>query len=1186
MSEDKTPRNTMTTYDIETEYQQQIAPFEKKLVRLKKSFETKSLRLHKGFLTKEKKAQTKLHKIDTDAKKAHAKIENSTSAKLAQLKKVDQQIKKSLKEKTKELEEAASEEKIVYQSEIDAIRDDLHKELEELHQDYLANVHVYQEKLDSYKAQSNEKQNLYKQTYDRHIKALTKEFSRVADYTSSLQKNLLKAKKAFLKDIEKSAKFTGKAYSDALSKADAESKSIEKKTQSYHAKIEAFIDGIKSSYVNHYQPMLTSIKEQEILLKDTFEKDMKRLDEDFAFRTKDEDTSMEQTSKTNEKNRKKRLDLFTQRYALYKELEETMKDRQLALLTYEQAELKTILNKELTNLDKLELFLKNDFDEIQAYSSQIHHLENDLYSKVDLVHQQLHKQLESSTTNMINFVDVFQKKVQAFEESLIGLIKKHLEELHPLNLEIDRLDREIDLSEPEKEIALNDFEEQLALQEIRNRYQIKILNKEHEMHLIDAKLTYDISVLSFEYDQKRLENDFEITSTKIKHETKMQVEDAKRKFLRAKEIYHLRENSLKHDEKQALLQIETDISKLEIKRDKAPIEAEKSQLLSRKEIATTMKQLEQKRDLESHMVAQKYKEQLKDIDHQIERLEAKKDMVHKKYKMKKDQIKQDHEKEVSVIKEAHDQQVSKLAEALERECKLPKENMQKWDAFQEGKHDQLRKVLVKYQEDTSETNAFLASIENIDQVLDQFDQETTITNTTNAIFGLYDVYLNTLQTLFSITKESLEDQVSLSIDTTAQRKLARDLEKRVKDFEKQIVTIKKARDQQVKSFVFSLNERLRKLSKQKFSSTAAFMETFTNIQEDNYDSLSHLQEELSKEIKALFGPIMEEDKQIIKRAEANQKQAKSKLEEDLQNNLRPLEVALKKDLSAIDDEEASEFTTFDQEIDELNEKKNYLQTNKEQEITRIDDNYKEELGPYEEHLFALDEHREQGEVRTLEAIDQELTQKKEQEQSTKTMYEEKLKEAKGILEFEEKIEQTTKETAKNKEETELSRKREIIDHELKNLSEKEKHAKVQWTEKQESLRQSLYDQTTVLGHESNLSNPEIQKEMQELRNQFEDKEQKNRELLLSTKKKVRHNIESFDQQVRVEYNEFFENLNQHIERMKTSYHKEIKENNQEFQDLHVGVFSVLEESYVSSLKAMKSTTVKLTQQLQRLNKNL
>jgi hypothetical protein len=913
---------------------------------------------------------------------------------------------------------------------------------------------------------------------------------------------------------------------------------------------------------------------------------MEDLKQDFAFRTKDEDTSMEQTSKTNEKNRKKRLALFEERFELYKHIEESLKDRKLALLSFEQTELRTILNREMTNLDKLETFLKNDFEEINQYASHVHHLEQDVYNNMDKIHQTLHDHLEASTKETIRFVDVFHDKVKSFEETLISLIKKHLEQLHPLNMEIDRLDKEIDLSEPQKEIALNDFEENLALQDIKNRFQIKILNKEHEIHLIDAKLEYDLAVLSLEHDQKRLENDFEITTTKIKQESKLQLEDAKRKFLRAKEIYHLRENSLKHDEKQALLQLETDISKLEVKREKAPIEAEKSQLLARKELATSMEQLRQKRDLESHMVTQKYSDQLKSIDLEIEQIQVQEQQIKEDFAVRTKKLQDVFEEQVLAEKAKHQVQLDKLKEALDRECKIPQENIKKWEHYQTQKHQNLDHVLSGFSKTNQEELDQLSTLEDLESLRQIYDKETTITNTTNTIFGLYDVYLKTLENLFTITKETLEDQLSLSIDTSAQRKLSRDLERRIKEFEKQIATIKKARDQQVKSFVVSLTEQLRKLEKQKVQSTSSFLEALSLVQEETTNALKHLNKELKKEIRDLFVPMMEEDHQIIQDAEESQKHAKSKLEADLQNNLRPIEVTHKQAVQDLQAEQKEKISDFEDQIHALEEKKAYIDQSKEQEILSLEEDYKKELGPYQEHLASLDEAREKGEVRQLEEIDQKIKQLQSQETEIREMYEEKLVEAKRILDFEEKIEHTSKENIKSKEQEELSRKRAIIDREIKDLEQAELQAKQDLKEKEESLREELYQQTNTLGHENHLSNPDIQREIQELRNHFEDKELENREHLLETKKKVRHTIESFDQTVRAEYNQFFDALNQHIEKMKSTFTKKVHHEMDEFLTLHQSIFGTIEASYNDALKSMKSTTLQLTQQLHRLNKDL
>ncbi|MGS0971856.1 MAG: hypothetical protein ACVCEJ_01230 [Candidatus Izemoplasmataceae bacterium] len=1186
MSDEKTTRKQMTTFDIESEYQQQIAPFEKKLTRLKKSYETKSLRLHKGFLTKEKKAKSKLNKIDGEVKKAIAKIETTNTNKLAQLKKTDQEIKKSLKLKIEEIKIKANEESIIYKEDIDAIRDELHKELAILHDDYLKNVHVYQEKLDSYQSLSNEKNNLYNQTYKKHINSLDDEFNSVVKFTESLQKTLQKAKKSFIKDIQKYITTTQKDEKEAQDNASKTHQAANKKANSYMSQIENFIDSIKASYVNHYQPMLKSIKEQEILLKDTYQHTIEQLQSDFKFRTNEEETLIEQGSKTHEKNQKRRLTLFEERFELYKLIEETIKDRKLALLSYEQSGLRQILDNEMTNLDKLETFLKNDFKEIYDYSTQIYHLENNVFTKMEVIHQKLHQHLERSTSDMISFVETFNQKILTFEQTLISLIKNHLEELHHKNQEIDRLDRAIDLSEPQKEIALNEFEENLALQEIKNRFQIKILNKEHEIDLINQQLEHDIQVLTLEHDKKRLDNDFEITSTKIKAETKLHLEEAKKKFQRAKEIYHLRENSLKHDEKQSLLTLEHSISKIEVEKEKAPFEAEKSQLLLRKEISQSMDQLLQKRDLEAHMIEQKYHEQMKTLDQKIKQIDKDKEDVKMRFIKRKQALVNSFNEQIKAVKAAHQIQLDKLQEAFERECKVPESNIQKWQGYQQKKGQNLQQILTNFTDQFNEQLSNYANIDELETLFNIYDSEEFITNTTNTIFGLYDVYLNTVDTLFTITKETLEDQVSLSIDTSAQRRLTKDLEKRIKDFDKQITTIKKARDQQVKSYVVSLNESLRKIDKQKFQSTSSFIDALSAIHAETNTSLSHLMKELAKEINELFKPMTEQDNMIIKEAKENQAQAKSKLDQELQNKLRPINATHEQALSELSNEEKEEYLALDDQIQELQDKKEYLDKTEKNEVDALTKEYEEKIAPSIEHLTALDEQREKGEVKKLEELDQSLNKLKTEEKEIKQTFEEKLLEAKRILDFEEKIEQTTIENLKAKEQDQLNRKQAIIDEEIMTINEAIKQAEIDLEIHNEELKDKLYKATTTLGHENHLANPEIQKEMQELRSTFENKETSNRDELLENKKMVRHIIESFDQEIRVEYNQFFDQLNQHIEKMKKSYSKNINQEINVFQSLHQALFDLLQSSYEETIKSMKSNTLELNQQLHRLNKNL
>jgi hypothetical protein len=1186
MSDVKNQQKQMTTFDIETEYQQQIAPIEKKLSRIQKSYETKSLRLHKGFLTKEKKAQTKLNKIDAEIKKGKTKVESSTTNKLSQLNKADQNLKKSLKSKSEELKNNTLEEINGYHEEIDAIRDELHEELEQLHTEYLENIHVYKEKLDSYETLSKEKQSLYNQTYTGHIASLNEKYISIETFTKNLQKELVKTKKAFIKDIQKYISTTEKDQKAAINDATKNDRDITKRTNTYTSKLESFIDSIKASYVNHYQPMLKSIKDQEVILKDNFQNTLVKLKQDFAYRTQEDDTIVEQSSKTYEKNYKRRLSLFEERYELYKQLEETLVDRKLALLSFEQTGLRQILDREMINLDKLEIFLKYDFEEIKDYSANINNLEKNVFVKIEDIHKKLHHHLEQSASQMIDFVDQFNERVMTFERNLISLVKNHLEQLHERNQEIDRLDREIDLSEPQKEIALNDFEENLALEDIKNRYQIKILNKEHEIHLINLQLNHDINIVTLEHDKKRLENDFDITSTKIKGETKLDIENAKRKFNRAKEIFHLRENSLKHDEKQSLLTLETKKQKLEIEKEKASFEAEKSQLLLRKEISQSMDQLFQKRDLEGHLVHQKYSEQVKAFDQKIEEIHKEITSIKEQYALKKKSLVDIFEEQVIVVKAGHQKQLDKLQEAFERECKIPEMNIKKWNDFQNEKSVRLEQILHDFDQQFEFLLKHMASSEDIEVIQNTFDAEDLITNSTNTIFGLYDVYLKTVDTLFSITNETLQDQASLSIDTTAQRKLARDLERRIKEFEKQITNIKKARDQQVKSYVVSLSESYRKMNKQKFQGASTFIDALKQIHTETASSFEHLKKELIKEINELFSPITQQDNAIIRSAKESHSHAKSKLEDELNRNLRPIEKEHEHKLSELDNEQNHKIHELEDEIQSFEEKKEYLHKTEAKEISVLNQEYDEKVAPYKEHLASLDESLEKGEIQKIEEIDKQIKALELEEKAIEETFEEKIAEAKRILDYEEKIEQTTIENLKSKEDDELSRKRAIIDDEIQEIDQKITAEDTILETNIEQQKEHLYNETSRLGHENYLSNPKVQKEMQKLRNKFEDQEVLNREELLNNKKLMRQIIESFDQQMRVEYTQFFDQLNHHIEKMKQSYTKNIDQEIHVFQALHEELFNILEKSYHETLKSMKSHTLELTQQLYKLNKNL
>ena len=359
----------IASYDIEIEYNSKIAPIKKKITKLNNNHETKSLKSHKDFLAKEKQSKEKLSILADKAVLKDQRIEKAVENKLVKLRTKDQRIKREF-DFFKVVEKEANSIKV---QEINQIIKDLQASEKEdigtVQHKYRENVKSYVEKLDTYNNNFENNRKIHVEQIDEYSLLLNKKFTEIDELKALLDTKISKKLEKYLEEKKAENEVISLSLVDAEKVLNRETQKIKKVSNVKVKEIKSEIDLMQEGYKIRFEEYVTHIEEHIEALKQVFEDRKELIDKDLLINLEKLNISKEESTENQTKSVKKtirmKIDLFNLRASTTKAYEERILNEKILLLEKEIDLLHATLSNEITNIEKLEVFLLADQIEIK-----------------------------------------------------------------------------------------------------------------------------------------------------------------------------------------------------------------------------------------------------------------------------------------------------------------------------------------------------------------------------------------------------------------------------------------------------------------------------------------------------------------------------------------------------------------------------------------------------------------------------------------------------------------------------------------------------------------------------------------------------------------------------------------------------------------------------------------------------
>ncbi len=1010
----------MASYDVELEYISKIAPIKKKITKLNKNHETKSLKSHKDFLAKEKQSKEKLQLLTEKAILKDQRIEKAVENKLVKYRKIDNRLKSELKAfkiteteaiaiKIAEISKTIEELKVLEQSDIAVVQ-----------KKYRDNVESYVEKLDTYTSNYENNRKIHVSQIEKYSKLLNDKFKEIDDLKNLLNQEITEKLDEFVAMKAEENHQNILNLQETEKTLNNETQKIKKNSNLKVKDIRDNIDVLQKGYINRFRGYISNLEDHIENIKSTFEARKELINKDLEINLDKlnvpDDEETENQSKNSKKTVKMKIDLFKLRASTTIKYEELILNEKVLILENEIELLRTTLNNEITNLEKLEVFLLNDQVEIKDtgdYFKNINIATRSELNNFEFANNEYLVRHEKLKTEFIRkYTDLF----DGFKQSLLALNKSSIEQLTTINQEIDEINKYLDTSEPLKEIEVNKLRENIEVTEIKERYNIKYAKQEFEIKLLENQLKNNIAIEETRVKSLIVENNKDIIDIKNKEVLDKAIEKAKLKYHKAQEIYKLRLNSTKLERHILKSNYETEAEVYDLEKEITRYQVHKDNIMSSKEIHQEIKNIETEANYKIEVINKRLEEDLLKQDEQISRLVYEQDAFSANVDLAISKEKVETDKKKNLILDEVQAKIAKIDVALEREIKEPKANIKKAEAIVNERLDRLTINDTIFADFIKETTEILFDKNlNVKQIKEIAANSSQIQEKAKKYIDKTYVFLeDAINFMFDLEKRTLLNKISSTTDSGTIRKLTKRLNRLEIDNKKQLNSLKSSKNDKLVAIKKQIISDLNKFLKQKTDNVDNLRIMVINIYEACFTSLKNLQTNILEEIQMLYSPLTKTDKEILENAQTNALKAKKLVEKEKIEHLKPLDDELANFIEKLEEKRKNNFDKLEARIIEF---KNNIQTLKAKALDEvkviIED--KDQLILLKTDQLAIIEESEEAEiVKQIELLDKRKADLEAVYNTTLIKLNEKDEEAKKIYEYENRIYTIALETAQSR----------------------------------------------------------------------------------------------------------------------------------------------------------------------------
>lgn len=1010
----------IASFDIELEYNSKIAPINTKILKLNKNHESKSLKAHKDFLAKEKQSKEKLALLSDKAVLRDQRTEKAVENKLIKLRAKDNRFKKEYEEY-----------KIVKTSEYDIKLEEINKVIAELKasqaddiakikEKYDQNVTSYVEKLETYNNNYSNNKDLHKKQIIKYDELLVSKLKEISEMKIALDKNIEDNLNTYIERKSLENDNTNNSLTETERELNNQTTHIRMDSNVKVKEIKLFVEEIHDVYETRAKAFIEGINEQVSLIESNFTERELLIQKDLEMNLSKLDAELNQVEEKQTKKIKKsikmKIDLFNLRASTTINYEERILNEKISLLKKEIEFAEQTLSYELKNLEKLQVFLLSDQNELKDIGDYFKTINLTLKNELNNFELSNNDYLVKHEKLKTEFVKRYTTLFDDFKNKLLSSNKSSIDQLTSINQEIDEINKYLDTAEPLKEIKVNRLRETIEVNEVKERYNIRFAKQEYEIKLLLNKLENEKDIEKANIKSKISENNKEITNIKNKEIFDKALSKAKLKNEKANEVYKLRLNSTKLEANLLDGKYFKELDIFEFEKNIITFEVQKDNILITKEIEMEINNINLEANYKMEVINKRLEEDLLKLDEEVNKLRYEQDRFSSALDLEISKQNLDSEKERTLIELDAEKKLGLIKEALDREIKDPSINMAKSQAVIDERINKLIASNVIYEDFIEESTNLL-----IDENLEIAQIKQIASNSVNLIDKSVKFIQRTYETLdeaLSFMNEldlrSINQKISTSKDTGTIKKFKKVLQKTKVEQAKQKTIVKNARLDYESSIKNQIKLELNKFAKSKTEDIESLKDSVKNIYSSSYASLKVLQDKVLVQVNELYAPITKNDKELVENAEENAQKAIALVEKSKLEQIHPIDEQLNIFVEEVELRRKTKLEEVDQIIAELKSTIKTLKDHALEEVKVIREDIKEVIIVKKDHLKMIEETESSEIVKQIELID---TRKKDLEnlyEVTTTKLKEKNLEAKKIYDYEERIKNIALETANSR----------------------------------------------------------------------------------------------------------------------------------------------------------------------------
>ncbi len=877
-------------YLIERDYKKRIDPVQSTLEKLKERQESVLARAQKEFETNEKEHRLELQRIEKAYTQKEREIEKEHATKIANQKERIAEAENKVQKELEAINAKHAETAKALKQEIEEIETEIEGRLARIDEKHQESTGVYEEKIELYEQNLETNKTACRETLEAAVEKL---------------KQLYAEDKQRLSDLEKTLQKTFRPLKKRLEKNNEDVKAAMKRED---GALQSRINTVRRELNKTIKEITTLLTQMEERLKRPFFDFEQSLNDVTAF-FKDYEERFKNHLRMDVNAERSRLNNLAKKQAqaggeqaggeLNKQIELNI-ERQKALKDHGAA-LKAAVEKTLDMFKSMAGKTRETIEEtLDQHEKLINEHQTKLKRKFDLFQNQSPKLVAAMSDHIDKrspkddldalktfFHDLF-KAFYEFETERSKAVADTTRSLIPLYAEIDDIRYFLDVKDALKEIRIRKEKIEAEKREARWRLEMKKLQKEHEIRIA------------------RLECDYALEEKRLKNSHHVEKEKQRLADLKARRQAALQELAEKKDEELAACR--HGLRKKQNTADKAQIEKRHALEKERLDTLETIRLLEAERDAELQRVEHeegrtserialdleldKTKKRLSRLEATIERVERrlaaeraeKERELHNSFREKTEDV----EKRLKELEQEHERRVGFIDKALRRETENANTNI-------ENVKEMAGNRLEPFE---SRAKDIKAVIESHHKAL-QKEEPSLKEILTIAASSFHERFIETIEH-GAHTLQEAEDFLLRVAEKDAAEEIA-DEKKRAAHIERIAAMkdrAKKTHEKEAQAVIDDFKSAHKaadkELRRHKSQTVERILQILTPLNEKARTLIEDYASHVAKTIDNLFYPLMENDVELIERAENSSRKAKEEAQERHQEERMPLEKELQK----------------------------------------------------------------------------------------------------------------------------------------------------------------------------------------------------------------------------------------------------------------------------------------------------